>query len=99
MRRLRVGAEMKFSLGPSVNIRLSDTFFVRGNVKGGAHTRNYFSGTAEVPLGNRSTNYAQCLFFSFERGDQPPFSSASVNALKFGYRLRSDFFGAGNTSK
>jgi len=94
LRRLLFGADMLFSLGRRLNLRLTDTFYLRGNVTSG-RTRNYFNGVVEVPLGNFSRNAAQSIFFSFERGDQPPFSTPSVNALKFGYRVRSDFFAGG----
>lgn len=98
VRRLLFGGDVLLSLGPHVNISLTDTFYFRLNVQGGGHTRNYFDGVIEVPLGSISRNASQSIFFSFERGDQPPFSTPSVNALKFGYRVRSDFF-AGGASK
>jgi hypothetical protein len=94
VRRLLFGTDMLFTLGAHLNLRLTETFYVRGGVIDG-RIRNYFNGVVEVPLGNLSRNAAQSIFFSFERGNQPPFSSPSVNAMKFGYRVRSDFFAGG----
>lgn len=94
VRRLLFGTDMLFSFGRRLSLRLTDTFYVRGGAAGD-RARNYFNGVVEVPLGNFSRNAAQSIFFSFERGDQPPFSTPSVNALKFGYRIRSDFFADG----
>ena len=95
VRRLLLGADLAFNLTPRLNITMTDIFFVRGETP--AHrSRNYFIGTVEAPLGNINRNAAQSVFFSFERGDQPPFVSPSVNAIKFGYRVRSDFFSTGS---
>jgi hypothetical protein len=32
----------------------------------------------------------QSVFFSYERGGQPPFSTPDTNALKLGYRIQWD---------
>lgn len=95
VRRLWFGADLAFNFTPRLNVTMTDIFFVRGETPS-HRTRNYFIGTIEAPLGNINRNAAQSVFFSFERGDQPPFVSPSVNALKFGYRVRSDFFSTGS---
>ena len=86
---------MALNLTPHVTLSLSDIFYVRGEAP--AHRgRNYFNGTVEAPLGNLIRNTAQSVFFSWERGTQPPFATPAVNALKFGYRVRSDLFDTGS---
>jgi hypothetical protein len=95
VRRLLLGLDMALNLTPRVTLSLSDIFYVRGEAP--AHRgRNYFNGTVEAPLGNLTRNTAQSVFFSSERGTQPPFATPAVNALKFGYRVRSDFFATGS---
>src|SRR5205823_5467039 len=95
VRRLLFGADMAFNLTTRFTLSFTDIFYLRGETP--AHrARNYFTGTIEAPLGNFSRNAAQSIFFSFERGNQPPFATPAVNALKFGYRVRSDFFESGS---
>lgn len=94
VRRLRFGIDIAFNLTPRLTLTLTDIFYLRGESPGD-RKRNYFSSIIEAPLGNLSRNAAQSVYFSFERGNQPPFSTAGVNALKFGYRIKSDFFAGG----
>ena len=79
---------MTFELTKYIKLSLKDLFYVRGeNPKD--RTENYFVGSVEAPLdilGN--SRAAHALFFSFERGEQPPFSNPSANVLKVGYRIR-----------
>ncbi len=90
VRRLYFGGDMKFNLTRHFNLTLSDTFYLRGETPKD-RARNYFKGLFETPLGSISSNTAQAIFFSFERGDEPPFNSASVNAFKIGYRITTNF--------
>ena len=93
VRRLFMGMDILFNVTRYANVKLSDTYYIRGESTGSARFRNYFNGTLEAPLlilGNTS----QSVFFSFERGDQPPFATPSVNSLKVGYRITSNFFGS-----
>lgn len=94
VRRLLFGIDMAINVTPRLLITLNDIFFVRGESE--HRNRNYFNGTLEAPLGNLSRNATQSIFFSFERGNQPPFATPAVNAMKFGYRVRSDFFSVGS---
>lgn len=88
VRRFYAGLTMNFDLTKFVRLSLNDLFYVRGESPGD-RLKNYFNGTIEAPLapiGNFRAGHA--LFFSFERGQQPPFDTPSVNVLKFGYRVR-----------
>lgn len=88
LRRLYVGGQMAFDLTKYVRLSVSDFFYVRGE-NPDDRTENYFNGTVEAPLGRiGDTRAAHALFFSFERGERPPFTNPSVNVLKFGYRIR-----------
>lgn len=90
VRRLYFGTDMTFNLTRYMNVVVNDKFYIRGeNVRN--RTRNYFRGELQAVLTNNGDT-SQCIFFSFERGDQPPFSTPSVNALKIGYRLTSNLF-------
>jgi hypothetical protein len=91
LRRLYFGIDMLFNVTRHANLKLTDTFYFRGESRSGRE-RNYFKGEVEVPL-LISTRTAQSVFFSFERGDLPPFVSPSVNSLKIGYRITSNLFG------
>jgi hypothetical protein len=91
LRRFYFGTDMLFNITRHANLKLSDTFYFRGESRSGRE-RNYFKGEVEIPL-LISTRTAQSVFFSFERGDLPPFVSPSVNSLKIGYRITSNLFG------
>ena len=90
VRRLYFGTDIIFDLGPLFTVKLTDTFYVRGETPGD-RARNYFNGEVEGALGRIRRNTAQSLYVSFERGDKPPFTARGVNAVKIGYRVRSDF--------
>lgn len=90
VRRLYFGTDIILDLGPLFKVTLTDTFYVRGETPAD-RARNYFNGEVEAALGRIRRNTAQSLFVSFERGDKPPFTAFGVNAVKIGYRIRSDF--------
>jgi hypothetical protein len=90
LRRAYFGTDMLFNLTEHANIKLSDTFYYRGEDPR-HRTRNYFHGEVQAVLFN-TPDTSQCIFFSFERGDQPPFSTPSVSAFKIGYRITSNLF-------
>lgn len=90
VRRLYLGLDMQFDLTRHVKLSLRETFYIRGETPQDRF-RNYFIGGLETPIGNIGSNAAQSIFFNFERGDQPPFLAPSVNVLKIGYRITSNF--------
>lgn len=93
VRRIYVGMDLTLNPVRFLTISVSNTLYVRAKAESETtRYRNYFSGKLELPLGE-PTRTPHSIFFSFERGDQPPFKELGVNALKFGYRLRSDWFG------
>ncbi len=91
VRRFYFGGTMNFELTQYVRLSVNDLFYVRGETPNDRF-KNYFMGSVEAPLGRlgKSERFrsAHSLFFSFERGEQPPFSDPAVNILKFGYRIR-----------
>lgn len=90
VRRLDLGMDIVLNLSRFVNLRISDTAYLRGEVSSGSR-RNYFSGEIDAPIVT-SGDTLQCLFVSYERGDQPPFGTPGVNSFKIGYRITSNFF-------
>lgn len=90
VRRLYFGTNIIFNLTRYADLKLTDIFYLRGEAPDD-RARNYFNGSLEAPLGNLGRRTAHSVFFSFERGDQPPFASPSVNVFKLGYRIKSDF--------
>lgn len=91
VRRFIFGFNSQFDLTRHFKLSIKDYFYVRGEVKDGGRTRNYFSSTLETPIGSFGQNFANSVFFSFERGDQPPFAGPGVNVFKIGYRLTTNF--------
>jgi hypothetical protein len=85
IKRLNVGITMNFDITSHLNLSIVDTFYSRYELKP-SHNRNYLITQMFAPLGNigRASNG---VFFSFEKGDAPPFTS-TVNVLKFGYRIQ-----------
>jgi hypothetical protein len=96
VRRVYLGADMAFDVTSYFTLSFTDILYVRGEAPDD-RLHHYFNGKIEVPLGNLSSQLAQSVFFSFERGGQPPFSTPDVNALKVGYRIRSNFFDLGTS--
>ena len=91
VRRLYFGLDMVLNPVRFMTFNVTDTFYVRSKAESpDDRYRNYFRGAIEVPLGE-PTRTPHSVFFSFERGDQPPFKEQGVNALKIGYRLRTDW--------
>lgn len=88
VRRLYFGGHVGMNITRHFRLYVDDLFYVRGESPLD-RTENYFMGTAEAPLGRiGQSRAAHALYFSFERGEQPPFANPSVNVVKFGYRIR-----------
>lgn len=75
---------------PRTTISLTDTFYFRFEAWETDPRDNYFKGSIDFRLGKVGDNarLAHSIYFSYERGQQPPFSDPGVNALKLGYRIR-----------
>ncbi|HEU4713819.1 MAG TPA: hypothetical protein VFS76_19785 [Pyrinomonadaceae bacterium] len=89
----RVYGGLEIILTPITNtkITLTDTFYYNfGEVT--KRRANYFNGSIEFLLGEFLDNRraAHSVFFSFEKGQQPPFANAGVNVFKIGYRVVGD---------
>lgn len=92
LRRFYFGGDFSVNFTRFVRLSAHDLFYVRGE-RSEDRAKNYFSGTVEAlldPISN--SRAAHALFLSFERGEQPPFTSPSVNVVKFGYRVRARGF-------
>lgn len=89
VRRLYFGAEIGLDLTERLNLKLTDTMYVRGESKSD-RLHNYFSGEINfLVIGRRWSNTGSSVFLSFERGGQPPFATPDVNVFKIGYRIQS----------
>jgi hypothetical protein len=88
VRRFFFGGEMILQVTEHLNLKFSDTMFVRGESKED-RLHNYFIGELELPVGHRWSDTGSSFFVSFERGGQPPFASPDVNVWKVGYRIQS----------
>lgn len=88
VRRFYFGGEVLLQLTERLNLKFSDTMYVRGESKAD-RLHNYFIAEAELPIGHRWNNSGYSLFVAFERGGQPPFANPDVNVWKIGYRIQS----------
>jgi hypothetical protein len=89
VRRFYGGLDMGFDITSHFKLTINDTFYVRGELP--SHRfKNYFKGEIYAPISSPFRQTVHGLFFSFERGNQPPFSNPDVNAIKIGYRIQSD---------
>jgi hypothetical protein len=84
--RAYFGTNVAIDVTRYLTVSVRELVYLRGEVDTD-QARNYLLVKAELPLPGFSTNTAQAVFFSYERGGQPPFSTPDVNALKLGYRL------------
>jgi len=90
VRRLFFGLDISLFVTEKVTLTLADTFYVRGEAPSD-RGHNYFKGEINFFFNDRSTEPAQSFFVSFEKGNQPPFATKDTNAVKAGYRIRSNF--------
>lgn len=87
VRRIYFGFDSTLYPTPNVTFTASELLYVRGEKKDD-RLHNYFLGEIAYRLDNFSTaRAAHSIFFSWERGGQPPFDDQDVNVLKVGYRL------------
>lgn len=88
VRRFYFGADLTFDLTKYVQLSVKDLFYIRGE-NPLDRKENYFVASIEAPLSRiGNLRAAHALFFSFEKGEEAPFSNPAVNVLKFGYRIR-----------
>jgi hypothetical protein len=90
VKRLYVGMDITLNPFSRTTLSLTDTFYFRFEARKTDPRDNYFKGSIDFRLGKFGDNnrLAHSVYFSFERGQQPPFSDSGVNALKLGYRIR-----------
>ncbi|HYE13271.1 MAG TPA: hypothetical protein VD968_02395 [Pyrinomonadaceae bacterium] len=87
VKRVFFGFDSTVNPTPRLSLTAQEIFYVRGESKEDRY-RNYFLGEAAYRLTDLfDSRAAHSIFFSWERGGQPPFDEADVNVLKFGYRL------------
>ena len=84
--RAYFGGTVALDLTRYATLSFRDILYIRGE-SDTDRAHNYFLAKAEMPINGFSATVAQAIFFSFERGGQPPFSTPDANALKLGYRL------------
>jgi hypothetical protein len=90
VKRLYVGMDITLNPFSRTTLSLTDTFYFRFEARKTDPRDNYFKGSIDFRLGKVGDNnrIAHSIYFSFEKGQQPPFSDSGVNALKLGYRIR-----------
>lgn len=87
VRRVYFGFDSTLYPTPNVTFTATEMLYVRGEKKDD-RLHNYFLGEFAYRLDNFSTaRAAHSVFFSWERGGQPPFDDPDVNVLKIGYRI------------
>jgi hypothetical protein len=89
VKRAYVGLDIILNPFSRTTLTLNDTFYFRIDTKDDPRD-NYFKGALDFRIGKFRDNArtAHSIYFSFERGQQPPFNDPGVNALKLGYRIR-----------
>ncbi len=85
VKRIYVGFDTKFYLSKNITVSLLDKIYFNFG-KNIDKKVNYFNGSLDFKVrGNQ--RFGDSVFISFERGQQPPFDTPSVNAVKIGYRF------------
>lgn len=87
IRRLRFAAKFELLKPPFFEFSIEDRVWWRGEFA--EHKfKNYFTTTfTYLPAGGRTNNSAG-IFFSYERGSLPPFTTQRTSTLKAGFRVR-----------
>jgi hypothetical protein len=90
VRRLYFGLDMTIYPTPNISLSAVERFYIRGE-KPDDRYHNYFLSEIDYRLGRfASGRAAQSVFFSWEKGGQPPFDDPDVNVLKIGYRISAE---------
>jgi hypothetical protein len=88
VKRFYLGIDITLNPFKRTTLTLTDTFYFKYESKDDRRD-NYFKGNIDFLLGKffGYDRIGQSIFFSFERGQVPPFNDPGVSALKFGYRI------------
>lgn len=89
VRRGYAGLDIALELTDYFSFSVSDTAYLRGEIAPG-HLVNYIKLEANFPVGSPFRETAQSFFVTYERGSLPPFDKLNANALRLGYRIRSE---------
>jgi hypothetical protein len=87
-RRLYAGVEVRLNLTQYITTAIIDTLYWRGELDD-SRSKNHFKWELDLPMTRPFSGTVHGMFASYERGNQPPFASADVNAFTIGYRIRS----------
>ncbi len=88
VKRIYGGIEMNFDVTSRFTLSLKNTLYGRYELDSD-RLKNHFKGEIYTRLGNPWRNTTNGFFFSFEKGDAPPFTG-TVNVFRFGYRIQSN---------
>jgi hypothetical protein len=92
VRRLYFGVDTTIYPTTQVSLTAVERFYIRGEKKDDRY-HNYFLGEFNYRIGRFAAGRAsQSVFFSWEKGGQPPFDDPDVNVFKIGYRISADNF-------
>jgi hypothetical protein len=87
VKRLYFGIDTTIYPTTKISLTAVERFYIRGESPDDRY-HNYFLGEFNYHIGRLAAGrVAQGVFFSWERGGQPPFDDPEVNVLKFGYRI------------
>ena len=90
VKRLYFGIDTTLYPTPNISLTAVERFYIRGEKRDDRY-HNYFLGELNYRIGRLAAGrMSQSVFFSWEKGGQPPFDDPDVNVLKFGYRISAD---------
>jgi hypothetical protein len=87
-RRLYGGVEIRLNLTQHITTAIVETLYWRGELED-SRGKNHFKWELDLPLSRPFAGTVHGMFANYERGNQPPFATADVNAFTIGYRIRS----------
>lgn len=87
VKRLYLGLDAVWNPTARIALKATEQFYIRGESKADRY-HNYFAGEFSYHLASFfQGRAAHSVFFSWEKGGQPPFADPDVNVLKVGYRV------------
>lgn len=90
IKRVYAGISMTFYAPNQISLSIKNNFFRNfGKDNSGVAVdpkENYFIATLDVGL-RHGAEFGDRIFFSFVKGNEPPFGARDVNAFKIGYRF------------
>jgi hypothetical protein len=90
IKRIYTGLSMTFYFPLNISVNVSEKFYWNfGRTRAGLPVdpkENHFKASLDFGI-RKNHGFGDSIFFSFEKGNEPPFGARDINSFKIGYRF------------